>query len=61
MNLKLERIKKNKSQAQLEEVSGVSRITISKIEKGNIQNVRVGILEKLATALGIPVKQFFEE
>lgn len=61
MNLKIERIKKNKSQAQLEEESGVSRITISKIEKGNIQNVRVGILEKLATALEIPVKQFFEE
>lgn len=61
MNLKIERIKKNKSQAQLEEESGVSRITISKIEKGNIQNVRVGILEKLATALGISVKQFFEE
>ena len=61
MNLKIERIKRNKSQTQLEEVSGVSRITISKIEKGNIQNVRVGMLEKLATALEIPVKQFFEE
>lgn len=61
MNLKLERVKKNKSQEELEELSGVSRITISKIERHGVQNVRVGILEKLAVALEIPVKQFFED
>lgn len=34
MTLKLERVKRNLTQKELQELSGVSRVTIRKIEKG---------------------------
>lgn len=61
MTLKLERVKRNLTQKELQELSGVSRVTIRKIEKGLIENVTLSTYKKLAQALGIPVEELIKE
>ncbi|MFW2490949.1 helix-turn-helix domain-containing protein [Clostridium chromiireducens] len=61
MNLKVERAKRNLSQEQLSIISGVCRLTISNIERKGIENVQIKIVRKIATALDIPISQFFED
>lgn len=43
------------SQEQLSRVSGVSRVTISKWETGQIDAPKMGTVRKLAAALGLPI------
>ena len=61
MTLKLERVKRNLTQKQLQDLSGVSMVTIRKIEKGTIENVTLVTYKKLAKALDIPVEELIKE
>ena len=47
------------SQEELAALSGISRQTISAIESGKSENVLVGTLAAIASALGTTVDQFF--
>lgn len=57
MNLKLERISQQMTQGQLREKAKVGLATIVKLERGEIDGVRVGTLKKIALALD---KDFIE-
>ena len=59
MKLKIERIKKDWTQSDLANASGIGLRTVVKIEKGNIDNVSVSILKKISKALGVPVAELF--
>lgn len=61
MSLKIERVKKDLTQKELQKLTGVSRPTIRKIEKGNTDVVALGIYKKLAKALDIPVEELIKE
>lgn len=61
MLLKIERVKRNLSQKQLSELSGVGLNIISKMENGKIDNVTFGYIRKLAKALDIPVEELIKE
>lgn len=61
MTLKLERVKRDLTQKDLQELSGVSRVTIRKIEKSLIENVTLSTYKKLAQALEIPVEELIKE
>ncbi|MDF2882942.1 MAG: helix-turn-helix protein [Clostridiaceae bacterium] len=63
VNLKVERAKRNWTQSDLAEESGVCRLTISNLENGkqNIENLQVKQLFKLAKALEISINEFFSE
>ena len=54
------RKEKKMSQEQLAELSELNRPYISAIEQGK-RNVSIGVIEKLAQALEIEIKTFFEE
>lgn len=47
------RLMKGWSQSELARRSGVGQSTISRIERGDTAGVSLGVLEKLARALGI--------
>ncbi len=49
--LKNKRLDKGLTQKELADNSGVTQSMISKVEKGNFENVSIGILRKLAGAL----------
>lgn len=51
------RKKKKLSQAQLAQVSGVSRATIAGLESGAITVTTTGTIEKLSNALKVPVSK----
>lgn len=59
---KLMELRKNKSltQVQLAELAGLDRPYISGIEQGK-RNVSLEVIAKLADALEIEIKEFFEE
>lgn len=57
MDLKLERKKKHLNQKRLQELSCVSRATISRIENGYVPSVAVA--KRLASALGIDWHRFY--
>lgn len=59
MNLKIKRIMLGLSQKDLAALSRVSNVTILKIEKGQIDNVKLGTLKKLAAALNSTVEELF--
>lgn len=59
MNLKIKRIMLGLSQKDLAALIGVSNVTIGKIEKGQIDNIRFGTLKKLAAALNSTVEELF--
>lgn len=61
MTLKLERVKRNLTQKQLQDLSGVSMVTIRKIEKGEVEKVTLSTYKKLAKALDIPVEELIKE
>lgn len=61
MTLKVERVKKNLTQKDLQELTGISKPTIIKIEKGNTDVVALGVYKKLAQALEIPIEQLIKE
>lgn len=47
------------NQAKLAEKAGVTRQTISRIERGEIENVSVKTLVKCAEAIGCNITEFF--
>ena len=47
------------TQEELAQKSGISRQTISSIETGKYENVLVGTLASIATALGTTVEKIF--
>lgn len=53
------RKEKKMSQEMLAELSGLNRPYISAIEQGK-RNVSIEVIEKLAQALNIEIKNFFE-
>ena len=57
--LKDRREAKNLSQSKLSEISGVSRPTIIKLEKGEEADLRTSTLVKLADALETTVSDIF--
>lgn len=61
MNLKIARIKKGLTQEGFALKSGVSRLTISNLERKKIQaiNVKAGILLKLSEALDTTLQELF--
>ncbi|MDB2123844.1 MULTISPECIES: helix-turn-helix transcriptional regulator [Clostridium] len=59
MNVKIKRIMLGFSQKDLASLIGVSNVTIGKIEKGQIDNIRFGTLKKLAAALNSTVEELF--
>lgn len=61
MTLKVERVKRNLTQKQLQKLSGVSMVTIGKIERGYVEKVTLITYKKLAKALGIPVEELIKE
>lgn len=61
MTLKLERVRKELTQKELQNISGVSIVTIAKIEKGGVDSATIGTLKKLAAALDIPVEELIKE
>ncbi|MEE0249216.1 helix-turn-helix transcriptional regulator [Peptacetobacter hiranonis] len=61
MTLKLERVKRNLTQKDLQDLSGVSKSTICKIERYGIDEALVITVKKLAQALEIPVEELIKE
>lgn len=59
--LKIRRVAKDLTQKDLAKKSGVSRATISAIERGSTEAVNMSTLKKLATALDCTVADFFAE
>lgn len=61
MILKLKRIKRGLTQEELSKKAGVSRITISNIENGkvDIMKIQFGILIKIAEALDSSLEELF--
>lgn len=57
--LELQRRKKGLTQLQLREKSKTSLNTIVLLERGSIDNVRVGTLKKIAAALNTTVPELF--
>ena len=53
------RVKRGMSQERLAAALGIRQNHISMIESGNVQNVRMDLLEKLAKALHVKTDYFF--
>ena len=53
--VKKQRQKRGMNQAQLAEASGISQATISRIESGQVKQLKSRALRQLAEALGVPV------
>lgn len=60
-NLKDIRQKKNLTQEELAEKSGVGRVTISRMETGELKETTAGTLTKLARALNVSVDKLIED
>lgn len=59
MNVKINRIIQELSQKEFAKIVGISTVTLVKIEKGNIDNVKLGTLKKIATALDSSIEDLF--
>lgn len=59
MKVKIARIKKGLTQAELRELIGVSPNTLVQIEKGNYDNVKIGLAKKIAETLDSTVTELF--
>lgn len=55
------REKKELTQEQLAQMSGISRMTICKLENNEESEVMVGTLKALAAALNVPVSKLFTQ
>lgn len=58
-NIAALREKKNMTQEELSEKSGVSRSIVSGLESGRTKQTTVKTLERLADALGVDISSFF--
>ena len=54
-NLKQIRERSNMTQAELAEKTGVSRVTISRLETGELQETTLGTLSRLADTLRVSI------
>ena len=59
MNTKLKRISMGLTQTDLSKKSNVGMNTIVKIEKGDIDSIKVGTLKKIAAALNANIEELF--
>ncbi|MEX0050088.1 helix-turn-helix transcriptional regulator [Clostridium butyricum] len=59
MNTKIARIKAGLTQKELGMLAGTSNVTIVKIEKGDIDSVKLGTLKSIAKALNTTVMELF--
>lgn len=59
LQLKAIREKHGLSQEELSQKSGVSRVAISNIETGRVENIKTQTISKLADALGEKVTDLF--
>lgn len=59
MNLKIARIKQGLNQRQLAKLAGVCQNTLVKLERDEIDNVRVDTLKKISKVLGIGIVELF--
>lgn len=55
------RLRRGWTQAELARRAGVRRATINSLESGRRQRVNLGVLEKVAKALGVPVLRLLHE
>lgn len=55
------REKKELTQEQLAQMSGISRMTICKLENNEESEAMVGTLKALAAALNVPVSKLFTQ
>ena len=60
-NLKTIRQDMKLTQEELAEKSGVGRVTISRLETGELKETTAGTLSKLARALNVSVDKLIEE
>ncbi len=56
IRLRPARLKRGWSQAELARRAKLRQATISKYERGSLRSIDLGVLEKLAKALGVPPK-----
>ena len=63
LNKKVKEIREqnNMTQDELSKASGVGRITISRIETGELTNTTVGTIKKLAYGLGVNESELFSD
>ena len=59
MSLKLKRIEKEIKQKDLAKMLGISQATLVKIEKGNYDNLRFGLMKKISKILETPFQELF--
>jgi transcriptional regulator with XRE-family HTH domain len=55
------RLRRGWTQGELARRAGVRRATINSLESGRRQRVNLGVLEKVAKALGVPVLRLLRE
>ena len=60
MDVKIARIKRKMKQDELCKIVGISKVTLSKIEKGNYGAVKFSIIVKIAKALDSTVEDLFD-
>lgn len=59
MSLKLKRIEKNIKQKEFARMLGISQATLVRIEKGNYDNLRFGLMKQMAEILETPFEELF--
>lgn len=60
MKIKIARIKKGLTQAELRErVGGISPNTLVKVERGNVDNLKIWQAKKIAAVLDATVEELF--
>lgn len=60
-NLKTIRQEMHLTQEELADMSGVGRVTISRLETGELKETTAGTLSKLARALNVTIDKLVEE
>ena len=60
-NLRVARARTGLSQKELAKSSGVCETTISFLESGKHEMIRMSTLQKLADVLGVPIEELIEE
>ncbi|KOY67270.1 helix-turn-helix transcriptional regulator [Clostridium sporogenes] len=59
MNVKIARIKMGLTQKQLAKKAGISPVTLVRIEKGNIESIRLKTLKAIAKVLNSNIEELF--
>jgi transcriptional regulator with XRE-family HTH domain len=59
VNVVVGRARARLSQDELAERAGISRPTLSRIERGTAGDVGIGTVDRLARALGVPIAELF--